>query len=167
MYFSPLTHIPLIWRVLKGVSNSAAKSSVGCSSGSLFETTKLSSLYVRIGLEMGSWKELVSCSLCLFWYEGFEWGSWKGSNLRPFRLPGLLKCSDLLSGCLWGNLPSIFVILVRYEGFASLAVTGCAIFWHNTFTRPSLTLAGCPMMISLHAGVSTMKNWWSWNEPLL
>ena len=41
MYFSPLTHIPLIWRVLKGVSNSAVKSSCasGCSSSLWSETT--------------------------------------------------------------------------------------------------------------------------------
>ena len=116
MYFSLLTHIPLIWRVLKGVSNSVAKSSVGCFSSSWSEMTKLSSLYIHKGLEMGSWKELVLCSLCPFWYEGLEWGPWKESNLHPFHPPEPLLCSDLLLSHLRGTLPSIFVILVRFVG---------------------------------------------------
>ena len=41
---------------------------------------------------------------------------------------------------------------------------GFCIVLHSTCMRPSLTLTGCPMMISSRVGVSTTKNWWSWNE---
>ena len=161
MFFLPLTHIPFIWRVLKGVSNSAVKSS---SDDSWSEMTKFSSLYVHNGPEMGSWKELILHSLCPFWYEGLEMGSWKESNLRPFHPPEPLTCSDLLLGHLRGTLPSISTIWLRMLCFASVAVTDFAIFLHITFIRPNLTLAGCPTMISLRPGVSTMKNWWSWKD---
>ena len=176
--FSLLARIPFIWRVLKWVSNSVAKSSCGvsvdCSScwvclADLWpEMTKLSSLLsvpsIYEGLERGSWKELILSSLCSFQHEGLERGSWNESNLHPFCPHELLLCSDLLLGHLQGTLPSIFVILVRLLGFASVAVTVFAIFLHITFIRPNLTLTGCPTMISLHVGVSTTKNWWSWKD---
>ena len=164
MSFSPLTHILFMWRVLKWVSGSVAKSSVD---DSWSEMTKLSSLYIHKGLEIGSWKELILHSLCPFRYEGLEMGSWKESNLCPFHPLEPLLCSDLLLGHLRGTLPSIFTIWLRMLGFASLAVMDFAIFLHITLMRPSLTLTGCPMMISLRVGVSTMKNWWSWKESLL
>ena len=93
-FFSLLTRIPFIWRVLKWVFNSVAMSSCGASvdcssswvhSANLWpEKTKLSSLYIGKGLERGCWNELILRSLCPFWYKGLEMGSWKESNLHPF-----------------------------------------------------------------------------------
>ena len=79
--------------------------------------------------------------------------------MRPFHPPEPLLCSDLLLGHLRGVLPSIFVILVRFVGFASLAVMGFAIFLPITLMRPSLTLARVSYDdLSACAGVSTTKN---------
>ena len=122
--------------------------------------------YVR-----GSWNGVLKGTRFAFSLPVLIRGSWNGvlKGVKFASFPSTWTAVVLRSaaGHLRGTLPSIFVILVRFVGFASLAVTGCAIFWHITFMRPSLTLAGCPMMISLRAGVSTMKNWWSWKESLL
>ena len=83
--FHRLTHISLIWRVLKGVSKicSWVLCVAASSQLSLFSVVhdpkwlSFPQLYVCNGLEMGSWKELILCSLCPFWYEGLEMGSWK------------------------------------------------------------------------------------------
>ena len=126
MFFSPLTHIPFIWRVLKGVSNSVAKSS---SDDLWSEMTKFSSLYVHNGLEMGSWKELILHSLCPFQYEGLEHGVLEGVKFASFpSMPEPLMCSDLLPGYLQGTLPSISTIWLRMLGFTSVAVMDVAMF---------------------------------------
>ena len=69
--------------------------------------------YSEESLKMGSWKELVLCSLCPFHYKGLERGSWKELFWCPFHPLEQLLGSDLLLGHLWRILPSIFVIWVR------------------------------------------------------
>ena len=96
---------------------------------SCIHTNQISWILSRIcwneGLEMNSFCVLFAH----FVLKVLEMGSWNESNLHPFHPLELLLCSDLLLGHLWGTLPSIFVILVRLLGFASVAVTDFAILF--------------------------------------
>ena len=104
---------------------------------------------LKDGLERGSSKEFVLCSLPLLYLllssEGLERWSWKEQDLFP----------DLFFHYLHWILPSMFLMWVRLLGVVSMAETVLAMFFHNTCIRPSLTLAGCPTMISLCVHVST------------
>ena len=166
MSFSPLTRIPLIWRVLKGVSISVAKSSVGCSSGSWSETTKLSSLYVRKGLELGYWRNSFCVLFAHFGMRVLKWGL-ERSQICILSVCLNCCCAQICRLAIYEGPCHRYCYFGEIWGFCFYSCNGLCYILHNTLMRPSLTLAGCPMMISLRPGVSTMKNSWSWNEPLL
>ena len=122
--------------------------------------------YVRSVWHLGSWKEPVLVLSFMFW-PVMDWGLERGSWNDLLLLFLLLLGSELLlfaSFCIdvfpsmWWTWDKLLV------WFVSILDTVLAWFLHSTCMRPNLTLAGCPMMISFRVGVSTTKNWWSWNE---
>ena len=123
-------------------------------------------LYVCSVWHLGSWKEPVLVLSFMFW-PVMDWGLERGSWNDLLLLFLLLLGSELLlfaSFCIdvfpstWWTWDKLLV------WFVSILDTVLAWFLHSTCMRPNLTLAGCPMMISFRVGVSTTKNWWSWNE---
>ena len=111
--------------------------------------------YIRVlkwGLERNSFCILFAC----FDTRVLKWGL-ERSQICVLSIHLNCCCAQICFYAVYKGPYHRYCYFGEIVSFACLAVTGCAIFWHNTFMRPSLTLARCPMMISLHAGVSTMK----------